>query len=350
MKAVKKIFSYKESTLFVIIILLMALITLRNPVFLTFGNMIDILRSGVVLGIAALGVLVVINTGGIDVSVGALIAMVTVVIAHYMLSFAEFFTGLPNIIFITSVFLVGLVTGAILGTINGLFVAKLKIPAIVVTLATMSIVNGALRWYTNGAWITGLPTEFVDIGRIVFFGRPNENDVMIGVPIQVPFLIFAAILTALMLRYTIVGRGIMAMGGNKISSARIGFSNDRLTIFAFMYSGLMCGLAGVVYTTIMRTVDSNAFIGYELRVIGAVVIGGASIKGGSGTVLGTMLGMFLMVVVNNGLVITHISTFYQDIIIGAIILFAVCFDVIKTKRAEQKMAQVDIEEDAVSVS
>lgn len=337
MNALKKLFSHKEITLIVIIILLMVFITMRNPVFLTFGNMIDILRSGAVLGIAALGVLIVINTGGIDVSVGALIAMVTVVIAHFMLAF----TGNPVLVFI-----VGLVTGAILGTINGLFVAFLKIPPIVVTLAMMSMVNGALRWYTNGAWITGLPTQFTDIGSIVLFGRLNENGVLIGIPIQVVFMVIAAILTALMLRYTIVGRGIMAMGGNSISSARIGFSNVKLTVFAFMFSGLMCGLAGVVYTTIMRTVDSNAFIGYELRVIGAVVIGGASIKGGSGTVLGTMLGMFLMSVVNNGLVIMHVSTFYQGIIIGGIILFAVCFDVIKTKRMESRVARVDIEEQA----
>jgi len=330
----KRIFSYKESTIALIIIVLMLILTISSPVFLTFENLISTLRSNSVLGIAAIGALIVINTGGIDVSVGALIAMVTVVTAQFMLAFG----GNPFVIFA-----LGLTTGTALGAINGLFVAKLKIPPIVVTLAAMAILNGFLRWYTNGAWISGLPTQFTDIGNIVFFYTINERGIPIGLPIQIVFLIAAAVLTILMLRYTIVGRGIMAMGGNSESSSRMGFSNDKLTIFAFAYAGFMAGLAALVYTTIMRTVDSNAFLGFEIRVIGAVVLGGASIKGGAGTVVGTLLGMYLLTMVNNGLVIARVSTFYQHIIIGVIILFAVSFDVLKTKRDERRIAKVDIE-------
>ena len=332
--AVKKIFHYQEATLALIIIALMAVLTLRNPQFLSFENIINMLKNNTVLGIAALGVLVVINSGGIDVSVGALIAMVTVIIARFMLAVS----GNPIL-----VFAVGLASGTIAGAINGLFVAKFKIPAIIVTLAAMAILNGILRWYTNGAWITGLPAQFTDIGNIVFFQRVNANGVTVGVPVQILFLLIAALLTAFLLRYTIIGRGIMAMGGNSMSSERIGFSNDNITIFAFAYSGFMCALAAIVYTTIMRTVDSNAFFGFEMRAIGAVVLGGAAITGGSGTVVGTMLGMFLLSVVNNGLVMTRVSTYYQKIIIGAIILFTVCFDVIKTKRQERMVVKVDIE-------
>ena len=254
--AVKKIFQYQEATLALIIIALMAVLTLRNPQFLSFENIINMLKNNTVLGIAALGVLVVINSGGIDVSVGALIAMVTVIIARFMLAVS----GNPIL-----VFAVGLASGTAVGAINGLFVAKFKIPAIIVTLAAMAILNGILRWYTNGAWITGLPAQFTDIGNIIFFQRVNANGVTVGVPVQILFLIIAALLTAFLLRYTIIGRGIMAMGGNSMSSERIGFSNDNITIFAFSYSGFMCALAAIVYTTIMRTVDSNAFFGFEMR-------------------------------------------------------------------------------------
>jgi simple sugar transport system permease protein/ribose transport system permease protein len=332
--AVKKIFRYQEATLALIIIALMAVLTFNNPQFLSFENIMDMLKSNSVLGITALGVLIVINTGGIDVSVGALIAMVTVLIARFMLAVS----GNPLL-----VFAVGLLSGTAMGAINGMFVAKFKIPSIIVTLAAMTILNGILRWYTNGAWISGLPAQFTDIGSIVFFRTVNENGAVTGVPIQILFLLIAAGLTAFLLRYPIIGRGILAMGGNSVSSERIGFSNDNITIFAFAFSGFMCALAAIAYTTIMKTVDSNAFFGFELRAIGAVVLGGAAITGGSGTVVGTILGMFLLSIVNNGLVMTRVSTYYQKIIIGAIILFTVSFDVIKTKRQERRFVKVDID-------
>jgi simple sugar transport system permease protein/ribose transport system permease protein len=332
--AAKKVFRYQEATLALIIIGLMAILTLKNPQFLSVENMINMLKNNAVLGITALGVLVVINAGGIDVSVGALVAMVTVIIARFMLGVSA------NPVL---VFAVGLVSGTAVGAVNGLFVAKFKIPSIIVTLAAMAILNGILRWYTNGAWITGLPTRFTDIGNIVFFRTASENGASTGLPIQIVFLLIAALITAFLLRYTIIGRGIMAMGGNSVSSERIGFSNDNLTVFAFAFSGFMCALAALVYTTIMKTVDSNAFFGFELRAIGAVVLGGAAITGGSGTVVGTLMGMFLLSVVNNGLVMSRVSTYYQKIIIGAIILFTVSFDVIKTKRQERLIVKVDIE-------
>ena len=332
--AVRKIFRYQEATLALIIIALMAVLTLKNPQFMSFENIMDMLKSNTVLGITALGALIVINAGGIDVSVGALIAMVTVIIAKFMLGVS----GSPVL-----VFAVGLASGTAVGAINGLFVAKFKIPSIIVTLAAMAILNGILCWYTNGAWISGLPAQFTDIGSIVLFRTINANGVTVGIPIQIVFLLIAAVLTALLLRYTIIGRGIMAMGGNSMSSERIGFSNDNITVFAFAFSGFMCALAAIVYTTIMKTVDSNAFFGFEMRAIGAVVLGGAAITGGSGTVVGTILGMFLLSVVNNGLVMTRVSTYYQKIIIGAIILFTVSFDVIKTKRQERRLVKVDIE-------
>jgi len=297
------------------------------------------LKSNSVLGIAALGTLLVILTGNIDISSSGQIALVTVVIAKFMLAFG----GNPFIVFI-----VGLATGALMGVVNGLLVAKLKIPSIIATLATNTIINGALRWYTNGAWISGLPDEFTRVGDIMFFASSEvENGTINGVPIQILFMVIAAVITFFVLRYTMFGRGIYALGGNADSAQRIGFNNDRLTVMAFTYAGLMYGLAGVVYTTIMKTVDSNAFIGFEMNVIGAVVLGGVSISGGSGSVFGTMLGMLLLSIIKNGLVLTRISTYWQSIVIGIIILFAVSLDIINIKREEKRTIKVDIVKEEV---
>ena len=331
---VRNLFRYRESTVAAITIVAIALMTLGNRTFLTVENLADLLKANSVLGIAALGSLVIIITGNIDVSCGALIAMVTVIIAKFMLAFG----GSPVL-----VFLVGLFAGTAVGTVNGLLVAKLKIPAIIATMGTMTIMNGILRWYTNGAWISGLPEEFTNIGDIQFFRTVNASGVILGVPIQLLFLTVAALITLFILRHTMIGRGILAMGGNAVSAQRVGFNNEFLTIFSFSFAGFMCGMAALTYTTIMKTVDSNAFTGFEMQAIGAVVLGGASITGGSGSVLGTMLGMFLLSTVTNGLVLAHVPTFWQKTIVGFTILAAVSADVINTKREERRMVRVDIE-------
>lgn len=324
MNVVKRFFRHKESTVGTLIVLLVIVLTAINPTFLTFSNWSSFLKSNSVLGIAAMGTMMVIITGNIDISSAGLIALVTVIIAKFMLAF----TGNPIL-----VFLVGLATGTAVGLLNGFLVAKIKIPSIIATLATNTVMNGALRWYTNGAWISGLPKNFTNIGDILLFG---------AIPVQLLFLAIAAVVTFFVLRYTLFGRGILAMGGNPISSQRAGFNNDNLTMMAFGYAGLMCGLAGVVYTTIMKTVDSNAFLGFEMNAIGAVVLGGVSITGGAGSVPGALLGMLMLAIVNNGLVLTRVPTFWQQIVIGVIILFAVSLDVINTRREEERAVKVDI--------
>ena len=334
MKHLKRFYSYKESTVASIIVVLIIALSLINSTFLTFDNWSSFLKSNTVLGIAVLGTMMVIICGNIDVSSSGQIALVTVITAKYMLAFG----GNPVIVFI-----LGMAVGAFVGFINGILVAKVKIPSIIATLATNTILNGALRWYTNGAWINGLPNEFTDIGDILFFKtQSKDSTVPTGIPVQLLFLLIAAVITFVILRYTLFGRGILAMGGNPVSSQRFGFNNDKLTILSFVYAGIMFGLAAVVYTTIMKTVDSNAFTGFEMNAIGAVVLGGASITGGSGSVPGALLGMLMLAIVQNGLVLIHVPTFWQQIVVGAIILFAVTLDVMNTKREENRAVKVDI--------
>lgn len=324
----------KEMGILLIIIVISVIISVNNSTFFRPDNIIDLLKGNTVLAIMAMGMLLVIITGGIDVSVAAIIAAVTVLVGKFMVAF----TG--NVLL---AFIVGCVFGTVFGAINGIFIAKLKIPPIVVTLGTMSIINGLMLYYTNGTWINDIPKSFIDFGKATLFKVPNGQGGMIGVPVQILFLVGAAVITWFLLKYTLVGRGIYAMGGNPVSAARIGYDLDKINIFLYSYMGFMAGLAAVVHTSIMRQVDPNAFAGFELQVIAAVVLGGANILGGAGTVPGTLLGVLLLAIMSNGLILMHIPVFWQKIVVGAVIIIAVSIDVIQRKHAEKNLTKVDIE-------
>lgn len=330
----KHVIKSKEMGIFIILVVISLLITLNNSTFIRPDNIIDLLKSNTVLGIIAMGMLLVIVTGGIDLSVSASVAAVTVIIGKFMVN-------VTGNVFIT--FIVGCLAGTIFGLINGVLVAKLKIPAIVVTLGTMTIINGAMLYYTNGTWINDIPQNFIEFGKMTIFSIPDGQGGVIGVPIQILFLIGAALLTWFIAKYTLIGRGIFAMGGNPVSAERIGYKLDYISILLYSYMGFLVGLAAVVHTSIMRQVDPNAFAGFELQVIAAVVLGGANVLGGSGSVSGTLLGVFLLAVMNNGLILMHIPVFWQKIVVGLIIVGAVSIDVLQRRHAEKNVAKVEIE-------
>lgn len=320
----KKPFKRKETSILLVVVLLSTAITLVNGTFLTFQNITDILRSYAVHGIVAMGMLLVIVTAGIDVSVGSMAAAVSVVLGNYMIRFGgNLFT----------VLLVSSLAGVVFGLINGFFIAQLRIPAIVVTLGTLSVFRGAELYVTGGSWITGLPDWFIDFGRTK----------VAGVPIQIFFWLFAGVLTWLILNYTRFGRGVFALGGNPEAASRVGYKNRRTLLLVWAYLGFMVGMASMVHTSIVRHVDPNAFSFFELTVIAACVIGGANIMGGEGTVIGTFLGVLILAIVENGLILTHISAYWHQIIIGGVILSAVTVDVVQIRRREKNMAKIDIE-------
>lgn len=321
----KRLIKQKEFSIFTILIIVAVIITMQNSVFISPSNILDILRSNSIMGIIAFGMLLVIITGGIDVSVGAMTAMVTVIIGSYMARFGG------NLL---TVFLLASFSGVILGLINGTLVAKLKIPAIVVTLGMMSIYNGLTLYLTNGSWITNIPQYFIEFGQIK----------ILNIPIQIFFWIGTALITYFVLKYTFFGRGVFALGGNPEVANRVGYQKEKLTLYIWAYLGLMVGIAAVIHTSIFRQVDPNAFNGFELNVIAAVVLGGANIMGGEGSVPGTILGVLLLAVIDNGLILAWVPTFWQQVIVGSIILIAVSYDVIRNKQKERSMAKIDIEE------
>jgi ribose/xylose/arabinose/galactoside ABC-type transport system permease subunit len=325
---------FRELPILLVLIGISIIITIVNPAFITMENLLSLLKGNLTLAIMSLGMLLVILTGGIDVSVASIITASTVITGYSLISFSSnIFVAL----------LVACAVGTALGFINGFFISRLKIPPIVTTLGTMSIIMGIVLYKTNGNWITGIPDDFIQLGRTTLFNITLESGRVTGFPIQGLFLIPAVILTWFILRKTVVGRGIYAIGGNRESAERMGFKSARILTFVYSYEGFLIGLAAVSHTSIMRQVDPNAFLGFEMQVIAAVVLGGASTLGGTGSVLGTLLGVAIFCVINNGLILMKIPTFWQKIVVGIIIVGSIAIDMAQKQRAERKQIRVDVE-------
>ncbi len=330
-----RILKKKEFGIFVIIVILLIIITIANNSFLRVDNILDTLRSNAVLGIMALGMLPILISGGIDLSVSATIALCAVVLGKFLVAFPN---AHPIVVFIVTIGVGGMV-----GLINGLIITKFKIPPIVATLGTMTIINGAVLLYTNGIWITDLPVWWKEFGSFQIGQFSSLSGSMVGISSQLLLFIIAAILTAAILKYSLIGRGIYAVGGSESSAVRVGYDVDKILILIYIYSGMMVGMAAIAHIGIVGQVDPNTYIGYELDVISIVVLGGASTMGGVGTVFGTVLGLVLLAILKNGLVLARIPTYWQKVVMGVVILIAISVDVINRKKQQENLIRVDIE-------
>ena len=331
---VQKLKTKKELAIIVIIVLLSILITLLNSNFLTVNNIFDFLRSNAVYGVMAFGMLPVLISGGIDLSVSSTIALCAVVAG----TFAKAFPG-SNI---AVVILLAVAVGALVGLVNGLLITKLKIPPIVATLGTQTIILAAVQLYTGGMWISDLPEWYSGFGGFQLGAIPSAGKT-VGISTQVMLLILAGVVVWLILKYTLIGRSIYAVGGNAQSAMRVGYNVDRTLIVVYILSGVMAGLGSIVHTTIVGQIDPNTYLNYEMDVISIVVLGGASLAGGVGTILGTSLGIVLMAIIKNGLVLARVSSYWQDVVMGLIILVTISVDVINYKREQARLVKVDVE-------
>jgi len=329
-----KLLKIKELPIILILIVISIIISVANPAFMTLENFLDILKSNLVLAIMSMGMLMVMLTGGIDVSVSSVITAVAVITGYSLMHWSS------NLLF---TILVAVLSGTLMGMFNGLLIAKLRIPPIVATLGTMSVILGLVLYITNGTWMTGIPERFIDFGRKKLITFPTGDGKTLGIPIQFLFLLVAVLATWFILKKTVIGRGIYAIGGNRDSAERMGFKPDRILIFVYAFEGFLIGLAAVAHTSIMRQVDPNAFLGFEMQVIAAVVLGGASVLGGYGSILGTLIGVSLFCVINNGLILMHIPTFWQKIVVGLIIIGSISIDMTQKKRTERNKTRVDVE-------
>ncbi|WP_420991952.1 ABC transporter permease [Cupriavidus sp. 30B13] len=297
-----------------VLVLLCAALSFATPYFLTLGNIADILRQTSINGILAVGMTYVVLTAGIDLSVGATLALAGIVSASLV-------TG-PHAVSPALGLLAGLLVGAGIGAVNGLLVARLSIPPFVATLGMLSVARGLTYIYNDGMPVTDLPDAYLGIG----------TGTVAGVP--VPIAMFAAVVALFwfVLRYTTYGRYVYAVGGNVKSAKTSGISTGKIIFSAYVIGGLLAGLAGIILAARTTSALPQAGVSYELDAIAAVVIGGTSLSGGQGGVVGTLLGALLIGVINNGLNLLGVSSYYQQIAKGLIIVLAVLIDVARKQQ------------------
>ncbi|KGJ11747.1 ribose ABC transporter permease [Paracoccus versutus] len=280
------------------------LMGLASDNFFSLNNIMNVLRQVSVVGILAVGMSFVILTGGIDLSVGAVMALVGTLSAGMMVNM-----GLPAPVAL----LVGLLIGLGIGLANGVLVAWGRMPAIIVTLATMGMARGLGLIYSGGYPISGIPSwiSWFGVGRVG----------VVPVPVIVMVLIYAV--AWVLLQRTAFGRHVYALGGNETAARLSGVKTQRVKLAVYGISGLTSALAAVILTGRLMSGQPNAGQGFELDAIAAVVLGGTAISGGRGLILGTLIGAVLLGILNNGLNLMGINPYLQDVIKGAIILLAI---------------------------
>ena len=279
-----------------------------GPDFLTVGNLLNVMRQVSINAVIAFGMTLVILLGGIDLSVGSILAVSSVVIADLLQAHCN--AGLAT--------LVGVLAGALLGTINGLIVTKGRVAPFIATLGTMTTLRGFALVLSNGSPISGFSSNF--------FSLVGDGYVAGLVPIPVVWMLVVFAIFWFVMRQTVFGRHIYATGGNAEAAALSGVKTDQVQIWVYTICGAMAAMAGVILTSRLNSAQPTAGAGYELDAIAAVVLGGTSLSGGRGWIFGTLVGALLIGVLNNGLNLMGVSSFYQQVIKGGVILLAVLLD------------------------
>lgn len=295
------------------LIALVIFVTVLNPNFIRLSNIFNLLRQVSVNALIAFGMTFVIVTSGIDLSVGSILALSSALTAGMIVY------GVPT----SLALLLGVFLGGLMGFVNGFFVTKGRVAPFIATLATMTIYRGLTLVYTGGNPISnfdaGLSLQI--LGRGSYYGVP--------IPVIVTIIVFAILFV--LLHKTTFGRKVFAIGGNEEAAKISGIKTDRVTMWVYTISGMMSALAGLILLSRLNSAQPTAGTSYELDAIAAVVIGGTSLSGGKGRLVGTLVGALIIGTLNNGLNILGVSSFYQQVIRGIVILIAVLLDRSETK-------------------
>jgi ribose transport system permease protein len=289
-------------------IILVAIVSILNPSFLEPLNLLNLLRQVAINALIAFGMTFVILTGGIDLSVGSILALSSALIAGMIVS------GIDPILAI----LIGCILGAIMGAINGLLITKGKMAPFIATLATMTIFRGLTLVYTDGNPITGLGENYA----FQLFGRGY----FLGIPVPSITMIIAFAVLWVILHKTSFGRKTYAIGGNEKAALISGIKVPRVKVMIYALAGLLSALAGAILTSRLNSAQPTAGTSYELDAIAAVVLGGTSLSGGRGLIVGTLIGALIIGTLNNGLNLLGVSSFFQMVVKGVVILIAVLID------------------------
>lgn len=314
-----------KSLPFLFLATLVLLLSWRAPGFATVGNIGDVLRYTAVFVIMGVGMTFVIVSGGIDLSVGSVLAFSSVVAAWSMRSLMPVVSGLvgPSVgLCVALSLVVGMATGAAWGLVNGLLITRVKLPPFIATLATMGMARGFAHLLAR-ALTGGATTIEITQQEFKFLG---QGFVPTGVTVAVVLLGYY------MLNHMRVGRYSFAIGSNIEAARYSGIRVERYTLYVYLLLGVLSGLAGMIEASMLGAGDSTLGDAYELRTIAAVVIGGASLSGGQGTIIGTLIGALIMGVIKDGCILLNISFFWQLVVISLLIIVAVAFDNFQRRR------------------
>lgn len=314
----KKLANYKNKELLTKLgplfglLLLIIIVSILNPNFLSIANIFNVLRQVSISAIIALGMTFVILTGGIDLSVGSTLALTGAVAASLLAGGTDPFVAMG----------IALVLGLLLGAINGVIITKGKVAPFIATLATMTIYRGLTLVYTDGKPISSLGDHYT----FQLFGKGY----FLGFPVPVVTMVISFIVLYFILQKTTFGRRVYAVGGNEEAAKLSGINADRVKIAVYAITGFLAALSALILTSRLNSAQPTAGESYELDAIAAVVLGGTSLNGGKGWIFGTLIGALIIGVLNNGMNLIGVSSFWQQVVKGIVILLAVLLDRKKT--------------------
>jgi len=324
----KSILKSNEFYISIVVILLILIIGSKNSTFFTLNNWFDLLRGGIVPGIFVIGTLIVLISGGIDISFPA-------IAAFSMYTTSSILTGMDYQGPVILAFIMSALIGLGLGFINSIFIAFFNFPTLIVTLGTASLYSGFLLTFLNEGQITRLPQSMIELSksRIV---EISTDIGLIGIPTVFLVTVAVVILGWFLLKYTMIGRSIYALGGDQVSAERMGISPRRIKVFIYSFVGMLAGIAGIIHTIMTRTSNGTDLLGGELLIIAAVVLGGARITGGHGTIYGSLIALLLILIIENSLILLGIPSYWQRFVIGALILIGTGLTAIQVKKSLSK--------------
>ncbi|MCE1253332.1 MAG: ABC transporter permease [Anaerolineae bacterium] len=293
----------KEMMLFYVLLLIVGFTTIINPVFLTTSNLLSILKQITIVVIVAIGQTFIISSGGIDLSVGYVMAVSSIVFATLLK------IGIP----ITPAILLGISSSTLLGALNGLMVTKLRLPPFIITFGMANIAKGIVLVVTQ-SYVIQLNNPF-----ITFVGVED----FLGIPVMAYFVPVFVLIGWFLLNKTVFGSHVLAIGGNETAARLSGIPVHKIKIWVYTLTGIFCGVAGILITARLNGGNPNAGLTTDMDTIGAVIVGGTALSGGSGTVIGSFIGALLMGVIRNGLVLMNVDLFWQTIVTGTIVI-SVC--------------------------
>lgn len=315
------IFRRREFGLFIVIAVIMLAVGLRNPIFFTMENWKDMLMYTSILAFISIGQMITITTGGIDLSVGSVLALSGMSVGLLM----KEYEWLHPIVLI----LIGAAIGFICGFLNGYIIGKGKVHPLITTIATLSIYRGLVVIVSRSEWI--VYSDITDSFKLIARGK------ILGINNLIFTALFISIIFYYFLRHTRKGREIYAYGGNKEAARFVGINSERINYLVYTISGTLAGLGGVLWVSRVLTAQAPTALGYEMLTVAACVIGGASIFGGVGTVIGVLLGSLMVGIIVNSLELIGIIDFWKLSVQGFVILLAVMFDAILSHRIKEQL-------------